>query len=370
MTLLLVGVAGLVVYFVVLPRLSASTETAPIVPQPGTGTSARIAFKGSGATFPYPYYEKLFAEYNKLRPGVQITYTPVGSGTGIQQILEQATDFGASDAPLTSEQLKSARGGELLHVPLTLGAVVPIYNVPGVASSKPLIFSGEVLADIFRGEITKWNDPALAGLNPGVTLPDSEINVVFRTDGSGTTYIFSEYLSKVSGDFAKSPGKGTTLNWPAPKKVGATGSDGVWALVGKTPGTLGYVELTYALQNKVAYGDVINAAGKAIHANLLSVTNAAASQTKPPADLRMSITNADGEDAYPISAFTYLLVYKDQKDHARADALADFLVWAVTDGQKIAPKLQYAPLPIDIAAIDQRVILSLTVEGKPFGAKK
>jgi phosphate transport system substrate-binding protein len=301
---------------------------------------------------------------------VQITYSSIGSGMGIKQISEQATDFGASDAPLNNDQLKTAKGGELLHIPLTLGAVVPIYNVPGVEKAKPLIFSGEVLADIFHGEITKWNDPALAALNPGATLPDSEINVVFRTDGSGTTYIFSEYLAKVSAKFAASPGTGTSVNWPAPRKMGGTGSDGVSALVAKTPGTLGYVELTYALQNKIAYGDVMNAAGKAIHANLVSVTHAAASQTKPPADLRMSITNAEGDDAYPISAFTYLLVYKNQKDRGRADALADFLVWAVTDGQKLAPKLQYAPLPTDIAAIDQRVILSLTVDGKPFASVK
>ncbi len=360
--LVLMGVAALVTYFLILPRLGSS-ELPAITPKTGVPAGTQIAFKGSGATFPYPYYSKLFAEYNKLRPGVQISYESIGSGMGIKQISDQITDFGATDAPLSDEQLKAAKGGQLLHVPIALGAVVPIYNVPGLDAKKRLIFSGEVLADIFRGVITKWNDPALAKLNPGAALPEGEITVVFRTDGSGTTYIFSEYLGKVSGDFAKSPGSGTNVNWPAAKKVGATGSEGVSALVSKTAGTIGYVELTYALQNKISYGDVINAAGKAIHASLLSVTEAAARTTRPPADLRMSITDAEGEDAYPISSFTYLLVYKNQKDRARADALADFLVWAVTDGQKIAPKFDYAPLPTDIAGVTQGVILSL-MDGK------
>jgi phosphate transport system substrate-binding protein len=365
---LLVGVAGLVTYFGILPRLGASNPE-PVTPHPSVASGAKIAFHGSGATFPYPYYSKLFSQYNKLRPNVQITYTPTGSGTGIKQISDQSTDFGASDAPLSDEQLKAARGGHLLHIPMALGAVVPIYNVPGFDPKRRLILSGEVLAGIFRGTITRWNDPALAKLNPGAALPDSDITIVYRTDGSGTTYIFSEYLSKISPDFAKSPGRSSNVNWPAAKKLGGTGSDGVSALVSKTPGTLGYVELTYALQNKIAYGDVINAAGNPIHASLLSVTNAAVSLAKPPADLRMSITNAEGEDDYPISSFTYLLVYQDYTDAARADALADFLIWAATDGQKIAPTQQYAPLPADIAGFTQGVILSMTVNGKVMGSK-
>ena len=361
--LVLLGAAALVTYFVILPRLGSS-ELPAIAPKTGAPAGTKIVFKGSGATFPYPYYSKLFAEYNKLRPGVQISYESIGSGMGIKQISEQTTDFGATDAPLSDEQLKAAKGGALLHVPVALGAVVPIYNVPGLDAKKRLIFSGEVLADIFRGAITKWNDPALAKLNPGMALPEGEITVVFRTDGSGTTYIFSEYLGKVSEDFAKSPGKGTNVNWPAAKKMGATGSEGVSAAVSKTAGTIGYVELTYALQNKIAYGDVINSSGNAIHASLRSVTEAAVRTTRPPADLRMSITDPEGEDAYPISAFTYLLVYKNQTDRLRADALADFLVWTVTDGQKIAPKFDYAPLPTDIAGVAQGVILSLMVDGK------
>ena len=367
--LLLVGAGALIFYFAILPRLDTTPGFGPINAKPAN-SGAHTVFTGSGASFPYPYYAKLFAEYSKLRPAVQIKYTSVGSSMGIKQISEQATDFGASDAPMSDAELKAAKGGAVLHIPLTLGAVVPIYNVPGVDKAKPLIFSGPVLADIFCGVVTKWNDPALTALNPGIELPATEISIVHRTDGSGTTYIFSEYLSKVSEDFAKTPGKGTVVDWPAVNKQGANGSDGVAGVVSKTPGTIGYIELTYALQNKIAFGGVVNAAGKAIHANLRSVTAAAASRTKPPADLRMSITNASGDSAYPISAFSYLLVYKDQSDRAKADALADFLVWAVTDGQSLAPQLQYAPLPTDIAAIDQRVILSLTVNGKPFASEK
>lgn len=316
-----------------------------------------VTLTGSGATFPYPLYAKLFSEYNKVNPKVKINYSSVGSGTGIKQISDKSTDFGASDAPMKDEQLKEARGGELLHIPMTLGAVVPIYNVPGV--SKPLVFSGKVLADIFTGKIAAWNDPAIAGLNPGVKLPDADITVVHRSDGSGTTYVFADYLCKVSPDFAKAPGKGTTLNWPAENKIGAKGNEGVSGVVQKTPGTIGYVELIYALQNKIAFGDVQNAAGKTIHATIEAVTAAAASQKSPPTDLRMSITNAEGEAAYPISAFTYLLVYKSQPDATKGKVLVEFLKWGVTDGQKFAPDLGYAPLPESIVKLNLEKIQSI-----------
>src|SRR3954463_419730 len=263
-----------------------------------------VTLAGSGSSFVNPFLQKLASEYNKAHPKVKINYASVGSGTGIKQISDKTTDFGASDAPMTDAQLKAARGGDLLHIPMTLGAVVPIYNLPGV--TKPLVFSGAVLADIFRGKITVWNDPAIVALNPGVKLPDAGITVVHRSDGSGTTYVFTEYLSKVSPDFAKAPGKGTTVNWPVEDKIGAKGSEGVSGVVSKTPGTISYVELIFPLQNKIGYGDVQNAGGKPVHATMEGVTAAAASMTNPPADLRMSITNAPGDAAYPISAFTYL----------------------------------------------------------------
>jgi phosphate transport system substrate-binding protein len=232
--------------------------------------------------------------------------------------------------------------------------------VPGV--TKTLVFSGPVIADIYRGKITSWNDPAIAQLNPGVKLPAADITVVHRSDGSGTTYVFADYLCKVSADFAKAPGKGTTVAWPAENKVGAKGNEGVSGVVQKTPGTIGYVELIFALQNKIAYGDVVNAAGKPVHASIEAVTAAAAGMTNPPPDLRMSITNAPGDNAYPISAFTYLLVYREQGDATKGKALVQFLKWGVTDGQKYAPDLHYAPLPDSIVKLDQTKIDSIVVK--------
>jgi phosphate transport system substrate-binding protein len=317
-----------------------------------------VTLAGSGASFPYPLYSKWFAEYNQAHPNIKINYASVGSGTGIKNITDKVSDFGASDAPMSDEQLKAA--GDLIHLPMTMGAVVPIYNVPGV--NKPLVFSGKLLADIFLGKVKKWNDPAIAALNPGVTFPGAAITIVHRSDGSGTTYIYSDYLCKSSPEFAVKPNKGTTVNWPVANKIGAKGSEGVSGVVLKTPGTIGYVELIFALQNKIAYGDVQNAAGKTIHATTESVTAAAASQKNPPADLRMSITNAEGEDAYPIAAFTYLLVYRDQADSAKGKALVNFLKWAVTDGQRYAPELGYAPLPEGIVKADQAKIDGIMVK--------
>jgi phosphate transport system substrate-binding protein len=321
-----------------------------------------VTLTGSGSSFVNPFMQKIASQYNKMRPNVKINYSSVGSGTGIKQLSDKTTDFGGTDAPMTDAQMKAATGGEIIHLPMVLGAVVPIYNVPGLDKDKPLVFSGPVLADIFRGKITAWNDPELAKLNPGVKLPDADITVVHRSDGSGTTYIWADYLSKVSKDFARSPGVGTTLNWPVENKIGAKGSEGVSGVVDKTPGTISYVELIYALQNNIAYGDVINAAGKRMHASLESVTAAAAAVKNPPADLRMSITNAEGDDAYPISSFTYVILYTNQADATKGRALVDFLKWAVTDGQKYAPELKYAPLPEGIAKMNQAKLDGVVVK--------
>jgi phosphate transport system substrate-binding protein len=319
-----------------------------------------VTLTASGSSFVNPFMQKLSSEYNKAHPNVKINYSSTGSGTGIKQISDKSTDFGATDAPMSDAQLKAASGGDIVHVPLVMGAVVPIYNVPGVA--KPLVFSGPVLADIYAGKIQMWDDPAIGSLNPGVKLPNADITVVHRADGSGTTYVFTEYLSKVSGDFAKAPGKGTTVNWPVQNKVGAKGNEGVAAVVQKTPGTIGYVELIYAMQNKIAYGGVVNAAGKTVTATMEGVTAAAASMKNPPADLRMSITNADGDAAYPISAFVYVLAYQNQSDAAKGRALTDFLKWAVTDGQKYAPGLHYAALPEEIVKMNQAKLDGIVVK--------
>src|SRR5438046_2148484 len=264
-----------------------------------------MRINGAGATFPYPIYSKWFSEYKKLHPNVEINYQSIGSGGGIQQVIKQTVFFGASDGPMTNDQLQSAPG-KLIHLPTVLGAVVPVYNLPAVKSE--LQFSGPLLADIFLGKITKWNDPAIARLNPGVTLPATDITVVHRAEGSGTTYIWVDYLSKVSPEFKAKVGVNASVNWPT--GVGGRGNEGVSGLVQQTPGAIGYVELIYALQNKIAYGPVQNIGGEFVKATEQSVTAAAASAAgKMPADFRVSITNAEGKGAYPISSFTWLLMY-------------------------------------------------------------
>jgi phosphate transport system substrate-binding protein len=321
-----------------------------------------VTLTGSGSSFVYPFMSKIASEYNKMHPSIKINYSSTGSGTGIKQISDKSTDFGASDAPMTDKQLSSTSGGEIIHIPLVMGAVVPIYNVPGVDKNKPLVFSGPVLADIFTGKINQWNDPAITKLNPGAKLPAADITVVHRSDGSGTTYVWADYLCKVSLDFEKAPGRGTTLNWPPENKIGAKGNEGVAGVVQKTPGTIGYVELIYAESNKIAFGDVLNAAGKPIHATMEGVTAAAASMNNPPADLRMSITNADGEAAYPASAFVYVLVYKNQTDATKGKAVVDFLRWGITDAQKLAPDLHYAALPEQIVKMNQAKLDSISIK--------
>ena len=305
-----------------------------------------LKINGAGATFPYPIYSKWFDEYHKKNPQIEINYQSIGSGGGIRQVSSETVFFGATDGPMTDEQLKAAPG-KLLHFPMVLGADVPVYNLPGLSAD--LKFTGPVLADIFLGKIKKWNDPALAKLNAGVTLPSTEITVVHRSDGSGTTYIWADFLSKVSPEWKEKVGTSTAVNWPA--GVGGKGNEGVAGLVSQTPGSIGYVELIYALQNKIAFGAVQNANGEFVRATTESVTAAAAAAAaEMPADFRVSITNASGAGAYPISSFTWMLLYEDAKDKAQAKAMVDFVKWALTDGQQFASQLGYAPLPADVVA--------------------
>jgi len=299
---------------------------------------------GAGATFPNPMYQEWFSEYHKAHPDIQFNYQSIGSGGGIRQVLAQTVDFGASDGPMTDEQLSQAKT-KILHIPTVLGAVVPAYNVPGVSGE--LKFTPEVLAGIFLGKITTWNDPAIAKANPGVSLPNQSIIVVHRSDGSGTTYIFTDYLSKVSSEWQNGPGKGTSVKWPV--GLGGKGNEGVAGMIRQMQGGIGYIELIYAVQNKIDYGSVKNAGGAFVKASLESVTAAAASVKSMPADFRVSITNAPGKDAYPISSFTWLLIPEKSKEAAKGKILADFLTWMVDDGQKMTAELTYAPLPGSVA---------------------
>ena len=299
---------------------------------------------GAGATFPNPMYQKWFSEYHKAHPDVQFNYQSIGSGGGIRQVLAQTVDFGASDGPMTDEQLSQAKT-KILHIPTVLGAVVPAYNVPGVSTE--LKFTPEALSGIFLGKITTWNDPAIAKANPGVTLPNQTIIVIHRSDGSGTTYIFTDYLSKVSAEWQNGPGKGTSVKWPV--GLGGKGNEGVAGMIRQMQGGIGYIELIYAVQNKIDYGSMKNASGAFVKASLDSVTAAAASAKSMPADFRVSITNAPGKDAYPISSFTWLLIPEKSKEAAKGKILADFLNWMVDDGQKMTAELTYAPLPENVA---------------------
>jgi phosphate transport system substrate-binding protein len=300
-----------------------------------------IQINGAGATFPYPIYSKWFSEYNKAHQNIEINYQSVGSGAGIQQVIKQTVFFGATDGPMTEEQLQSAPG-KIFHFPTVLGAVVPVYNIPNVKTE--LKFSGPLLADIFLGKVTKWNDPAIAKLNEGVSLPATDITVAHRAEGSGTTYIWVDYLSKVSPEWKSKVGVNASVKWPT--GVGGRGNEGVSSVVTQTPGAIGYVELIYALQTKTSYGMVQNMAGEFTRASVASVTAAAAAAAgQMPADFRVSITNAPGKGVYPISSFTWLLLYENAKDKTQAKTMVDFMKWALTDGQKLAPELGYAPLP-------------------------
>ena len=299
----------------------------------------QTTLNGAGATFPYPMYSKWFSDYNKLHPDVQINYQSIGSGGGIRQVLNGTVDFGATDGPMSDEQLKEAKT-KILHVPTVLGAVVPAYNVPGISGE--IKFTPEALAGIFLGKIQKWNDPQITQVNPGVKFPDKPIIVVYRSDGSGTTFIFTDYLSKVSQDWNTSVGKGTSVKWQI--GMGGKGNEGVAGQIRQLEGSIGYVELIYAVENKIAYGSIKNAAGNFVKASLAGVTEAAASVKEMPADFRVSITNAPGKTAYPISSFTWLLVPEEAKDPKKGKIMAEFLNWMVTDGQKMTGQLSYAPL--------------------------
>jgi phosphate transport system substrate-binding protein len=305
---------------------------------------SQTTLNGAGATFPYPMYSKWFSDYNKLHSDVQINYQSIGSGGGIRQLLAGTVDFGASDGPMTDEQLAQAKV-KVLHIPTVLGAVVPAYNVPGVSTD--LKFSPEVIAGICLGKISNWNDKAIAKDNQGLTLPDRNIVVVHRSDGSGTNYIFTDYLSKVSPEWQSSVGKGTSVKWPV--GLGAKGNEGVAGMIRQMEGSFGYVELVYAVQNKIQYGSVKNSAGNWLKGSLEGATAAAASVKSMPADFRVSITNAPGKDAYPISSFTWLLIPTQSKDAAKGKILVDFLNWMLDQGEKETTDLHYAPLPENVA---------------------
>ena len=309
---------------------------------------------GAGATFPYPIYSKWFSDY-ATKTGVKINYQSIGSGGGIRQLSEQTVDFGATDAPMSDADLAKAKGGPVLHIPTVLGAVVVTYNVPELR--RPLRLDGVVLAEIFLGKITKWNDARIVAINAGARLPATDILVVHRSDGSGTSYVFTDYLANVSSEWATKPGKGKEVQWPV--GLGGKGNEGVAGQVKQLPGSIGYVELAYAKQNKLAYADIKNAKGQFVTPTIAAVTAAAAGAAAalpPTTDYRISIVNAAGKGAYPISSFTWLLVYQQQSDAEKGKKLLDFVRWALTDGEKSAPTLDYAPLP---AAMTKQLIKRL-----------
>lgn len=329
----------------------------------GSGTGKPVSLEGAGATFPYPLYSKWIFEYGRIHPDVRINYQSIGSGGGIRQISEGTVDFGGSDAFVKDDALVKLPG-KLLHIPTTLGAVVITYNLPGAPSGMKL--SPEVIAGVFLGEIIRWNDPKIAALNPGLKLPDTLIGVVHRSDGSGTTAVFTDYLSKVSPTWAEKVGSGTSVSWPI--GLGAKGNEGVTGQVKSTPGSVGYVELVYAKQNGLPYASVRNSAGFFVEPALQGVSAAAAS-VPVPADFRVSITNAPGEKSYPISAFTWILIYQDQKGAAKGTAMVDFLWWAIHDGQRLGGALGYAPLPAEVVGKIEATLQTVTTGGKPALSK-
>ncbi len=315
-----------------------------------------LSINGAGATFPYPMYSKWFDEYHKKNPNIQINYQSIGSGGGIKQVTEGTVDFGATDGPMNDEQLKAFQekhGSGILHFPTVLGAVVPTYNIPGVEAS--LNFTPEALAGIFLGKITKWNDPAITDANKGIKLPANEIVVVHRAESSGTTYVWTDYLSKVSDEWKTKVGKGAAVNWPV--GLGAKGNEAVTGTVKNTPNSVGYVELIYAEANKIPYGSVKNAAGVFVKASLAAVSAAAAGAAKEmPEDFRVSITNAPGKSVYPISSFTWLLIPEKFSDAAKRDAIKGFVKWMLADGQTYAENLSYAKLPKEVVAMELKAI--------------
>jgi phosphate transport system substrate-binding protein len=328
--------------------------------------AAAQSLTGAGATFPNPIYTKWFDAYNK-KTGIQINYQSIGSGGGIRQFTEGTVDFGATDGPMNESQIQAV-SGNVLHVPAVLGAVVVTYNLPSLGDTK-LKFDGTLLVDIFMGRVTKWNDPKIVALNPGVKLPDIDLIVVHRSDGSGTTYVFTDYLNKFSREWKDKVGYATSVNWPV--GLGGKGNEGVTQQVKQVEGTLGYVELIYALSNNLPYAQVKNASGSFITPSLESVTAAAAGINLPKdTDFRVSITNAPGAEAYPIASFTWLLVKKDNKDAAKAKLIRDFLTWMITpEAQKMAADLHYAPLPAPVVTLVAARLPTLKAGGKVIAVR-
>lgn len=321
----------------------------------GVASAQNVLINAAGATFPYPMYSKWFDEYHKKFPTLQFNYQSIGSGGGMKQVTEGTVDFGASDGPMNDKQLaeyRAKRGSGILHFPTVLGADVPVYNLPGI--SQQLNFTPDALAGIFLGKITKWNDGELTKANPGVNLPAKDIIVVHRSDGSGTTYVWVDYLSKVSKEWETKVGRGTSVNWPV--GLGGKGNEGVSGQVKQTPYSIGYIELIFAVQNKMSHGKVRNAAGTFVEASQASVTAAAASVKDMPEDFRVSITNAPGKDTYPVASFTWLLIPEKIADATKKKAIKDFLAWMLSDGQRMASALAYAPLPAAVIAKEQKAI--------------
>jgi phosphate transport system substrate-binding protein len=320
-----------------------------------SAAEGQVLLNAAGATFPYPMYSKWFDVYHQAHPSIQINYQSIGSGGGIRQLIDKTVDFGASDGPMNDDQLKQS-SVPILHFPTVLGADVPSYNLPGVPAE--LNFTPDAIAGIFLGKITKWNDPAITGANPGVKLPSDDIVVVHRSDGSGTTYIWTDYLSKISPEWQSKVGKATSVNWPV--GLGGKGNEGVAGLIQQTPDSVGYIELIYAIQNKITYGRVKNSSGAFVKADLASVSAAAAAASKfMPDDFRVSITNPEGKAAYPIASFTWLLIPAKFGDAAKRDAVKDFLKWMMTDGQQYCEGLAYAKLPKEVVAKEMKAIAQI-----------
>ncbi|MDD5616928.1 MAG: phosphate ABC transporter substrate-binding protein PstS [Candidatus Methanoperedens sp.] len=342
------------------PKVQPTVQPTTVQP---TKAPETVTLNGAGATFPYPLISKWSSEYNKIKPDIQINYQSVGSGAGIKQITAKTVDFGASDAPLTEQEYANVSG--ILQIPESIGAVVVSYNLPGI--QKGVKLSGDVIADIFLGTIKKWNDPKIVSLNPGIQFPDKDIIVAHRSDGSGTTFVFTDYLSAVSPDWKSKVGKGKSVNWPV--GLGGKGNEGVAGLLSQNPYSVGYIELAYAKLQNISYADIKNKAGKFIEPTLETTANAAsgAVQTLPAGDASwssVSIVNAAGDNSYPIGSFTYLLVYKDQTDKAKGKMLAEFLWWAVHDGQKYSSELLYVPLPDEVVSLNEKTIRLMNYKGQ------
>ncbi|HWO89296.1 MAG TPA: phosphate ABC transporter substrate-binding protein PstS [Gemmatimonadales bacterium] len=322
----------------------------------------QVRLTGAGATFPYPVYSRWVLEYSRANPGIEVNYQSIGSGGGIRQFTDRTVDFGATDGPMSDSQIAAVRGN-VLHIPTVLGAVVPAYNLPETTTR--LRFTPEVLAGIFLGQITRWNDSRIAAANPGVSLPNQQIVVIHRSDGSGTTYVWTDYLSKISPEWMRRVGRGTSVNWPT--GLGGRGNEGVASLVRRTPGAIGYVELVYAEQTRIPFGLVRNRAGNFVEASPASTTAAAAGAQLPnDTDFRVSITDAPGPDSYPIASFTWILIPRQIDDQARGRALLEFLWWAVHDGQRLASQLGYAPLPQRVVRLVEQRLRSVSSGGRPL----